>query len=121
MELIILAPVLELFPDARADQDSLLLGVDGHVSAIEQGMQIAAQKESIGEFVRAAECIGADVRSLQHGQCPLVGNRTAALISVRDQNSESTLPQPRHDESCITETSACGGNQCRAGILQRLT
>src|ERR1019366_5523460 len=89
---IVVLAIVELLPDAPADLE-VQVGSYGHIAGVEQAMNVPPQQESIGGLVRAAIGIGAYMRSLQGWQRPLLGDRAAPPVDIRDKHPECSLPE----------------------------
>jgi hypothetical protein len=57
VEMIVVSPVLKLFPNATTDDHFQLIRVNSHVSLIEQRMQVTSQKKAIFGFMRTARAV----------------------------------------------------------------
>lgn len=61
--LVVMAAVGELFLEAFADKEAVV-GIDGQVAGIEEGVEIRTKKESIADLMTSAVGIGPDVCGL---------------------------------------------------------
>jgi hypothetical protein len=67
MKSVVRVPVLEVLPKALPD-DEAALGVDGHVSAVEQTVNVAAEGETVTHRVHATPGIWMNVSRLEDGK-----------------------------------------------------
>src|SRR5262245_422814 len=84
--------VLILLADASAHFEAMF-GGDSQISAVEENVQIRPQRQSIVDVIRPCLRIRLDVRRLQNWECPLARHRTAATISVCNQNAKGSLSE----------------------------
>jgi hypothetical protein len=61
--LVVVPSVGELFLEAFADKEAVV-GIDGQVAGIEEGVEIRAKKESIADLMTSPVRVGSDVGSL---------------------------------------------------------
>lgn len=94
---VVVPAVLELLLDPPADLEPELRS-DGDITAIKEALCRSSEQESIRHVVRATFGVGANVRCIQGGKCPLPRDRAASIVSVCHQEPEGSLPEPRPNQ-----------------------
>jgi len=84
---IVLFAVLVLLVNPLADLEVVLWG-DCDVSSVEQRVKVAAEEDSILDFMRAALAEWTNVGGLENGQDSLAAHRAPARVCVGDDNAE---------------------------------
>ena len=120
MQLVVVPAVIELLLDSAAHLE-VQVGCYSHIAGIEQAVDIAPEQQPVSRLVFASLAVRANVRSLQHRKSPLIGGCTPPLVGICDQNTESALSQPGHDQSRISESSLCSCNQSGTWIAEGLS
>ena len=87
MERIVLFAVLVFLVNSLADLEVVLWG-DCDVSPVEQRVKIAAEEDSILDFMHAALTERTNMGGLENGQDSLAAHRAPARVCVGDDNAE---------------------------------
>ncbi len=103
VEFLAITPVR---PQARADQQRLLLRVNPQVATVKQGMDVDAQQQAVVDPVLAVIGHGADVGRLQHRNDLVAGRRATPTVGLLDECLEDRLADPDRGESGLSEDLA---------------
>lgn len=67
---------------------------DGHITGIEQTVDITTQQKTVAWLVGASTGIWANMCCFKRRQRPFEGHGATSLIVIRHENPECTLPKP---------------------------
>jgi len=79
---------ISLYP--LADQKPILI-IDCYVARIKNTVNVASKKNSIREFMCAAECVWPDMSGVQCGKNLTSRNSTSPMVCVRDSYTKRSL------------------------------
>jgi len=79
LKLVVVAAVIELFPDPTAFQNLARGGVDTEASIVKEPVQIAAHQETVRDFVALRQRVWLDVGSIKNRKSPLPADCATAF------------------------------------------
>ena len=88
-----LLAVAEVGTQPRADEEPVA-GIDAEIAAVEQGVDVGSQQQSVVEAVLATVVDRADVGGLQDWRDVRSGDGAPPMICVEDNGAERVLPEP---------------------------
>ena len=93
MVFVIIPAIAIIFIKPFTDIDPIIL-VNSNIAAIEEGMEVSFEQQSVIDRVRSLGSIWFNMCCLENRQRFFTRNRTAPLVGIRDNHSESSLAQP---------------------------
>jgi Adenylate and Guanylate cyclase catalytic domain len=97
-----LLAVVEVLAQPRAHEQPVP-GINGEVSAVEQGMDVRPEQQPVVETVLATGRDGPDMRRLQHRCDVRSADRAATVISIEDHCLEGALAKPVRRQARVAE------------------
>ena len=79
------------------DDDGPGRRVEGQQAEIQQGVDVGAQQQTVGDVIGVRSAVGAQVGGFQGGGCVAAGDGASSLVGLQERGPEAGLPAAGHD------------------------